>query len=142
MVANFAIGFDEDVNDADRIGCNPAMRFIVHGHAMTAQAASTSQMWRFGTEVTTQPGNLGSLVSLSGQWIERIVERRPTTAVMLDMDSSISPTFGDQENAAYNGHFGCTCYRPLFVLNRFGDMERCTLRPGNVHSAAGMFWNL
>ena len=34
-----------------------------------------------------------------------------------------------------NGHFGCTCYHPLFVFNQFGDLERCALRPGNVHSA-------
>jgi len=25
----------------------------------------------------------------------------------------------------------------LFVFNQFGDLERCTLRPGNVHSADG-----
>jgi hypothetical protein len=51
------------------------------------------------------------------------------------MDSSESPTHGDQEGSAYNGHFGCTCYHPLFVFNQFGDLERCRLRPGNVHSA-------
>jgi hypothetical protein len=85
----------------------------------------------------TQPDNLGSLVSLSGRWIDRIAERRPMTAVMLDMDSSVSPTFGDQENTAYNGHFGCICCHPLFVFNQFGDLERCALRPGNVHSADG-----
>ncbi len=56
---------------------------------------------------------------------------------MLDMDSSVSPTYGDQEGSAYNGHFGCTCYHPLFVFNQFGDLERCALRPGNVHSAEG-----
>jgi len=54
---------------------------------------------------------------------------------MLDRDSSESPTYGGQEGSAYNGHFGGTCYRPLFVSNQFGDVERCTLRPGNVHSA-------
>ena len=31
----------------------------------------------------------------------------------------------------------CTCYHPLFVFNQFGDLERCALRPGNVHSADG-----
>ena len=36
-----------------------------------------------------------------------------------------------------NGHFACTCYHPLFVFNQFGDLERCALRPGNVHSADG-----
>ena len=53
------------------------------------------------------------------------------------MDSSESPTYGEQERAAYNGHFGCTCYHPLFVFNQLGDVERCALRPGNVHSADG-----
>jgi hypothetical protein len=55
--------------------------------------------------------------------------------IILDMDSSVSPTHGEQEGTAYNGHFGCTCYHSLFRLNQFGDLERCSLRPGNVHSA-------
>ena len=25
----------------------------------------------------------------------------------------------------------------MFVFNQFGDLERCALRPGNVHSAEG-----
>ena len=36
-----------------------------------------------------------------------------------------------------NGHFGCSCYHPLFVFNQFGDLERCGLRAGHVHSAEG-----
>ena len=56
---------------------------------------------------------------------------------MLDMDSSESPTYGEQEGSAYNGHFGCSCYHPLFVFNQLGDVERCALRSGNVHSANG-----
>ena len=55
--------------------------------------------------------------------------------VILDMDSSKSPVHGEQEGAAYNGHFGCTCYHPVFVFNQFGDCEGAMLRPGNVHSA-------
>src|ERR1700680_2688081 len=44
------------------------------------------------------------------------------------MDSSESPTYGAQEGSSYNGHFGCTCYHPLFVFNQLGDLERCALR--------------
>ena len=51
------------------------------------------------------------------------------------MDSSVSPTHGEQEGTAWNGHFACTCYHPLFVFNQFGMLERCALRHGNVHSA-------
>jgi len=51
------------------------------------------------------------------------------------MDSSDSPTFGRQEGSAYNGHFGYTCYHPLFLFNQFGDLERTLLRNGNVYSS-------
>ncbi len=32
-------------------------------------------------------------------------------AVVLDMDSSVSPTHGEQENGVWNGHYACTCYQ-------------------------------
>jgi hypothetical protein len=127
----------EDVNDADRLGRDPAMRWIVGGRAVARQAASTSQMGRFETAVLTSEANLAVLADLSGQWIDAVHARRPTNVVVLDMDSSISPTWGEQEGTAYNGHFGCTCYHPLFLFNQFGDLERTSLRPGNVHSADG-----
>ncbi len=53
----------------------------------------------------------------------------------LDMDSSVSPVYGEQEGAAYNGHFETVCYYPLFLFNEFGDCEAAMLRAGNVHSA-------
>src|SRR3546814_19227129 len=39
--------------------------------------------------------------------------------------------------SAWNGHFDCTCYHPIFLFNQFGMLERCALRNGNVHSADG-----
>ena len=125
----------EDVNDADRLGRDPAMRWIVGGRAVTQNAASASQMGRFETEVLTQEANLSALADLSGRWIDRVHGRRPVKGIVLDIDSSVSPTHGEQEGSAYNGHFGCTCYHPLFVFNQFGDLERCALRPGNDHLA-------
>src|ERR687894_583739 len=127
----------EDVNDADRLAHDPALRWIVGGRAVTQTAASTSQMGRFETEVLTQEGNLSALADLSGRWIDAVHARRPVRVIVLDMDSSVSPTYGEQEGSAYNGHFSCPCYHPLFVFNQFGDLERCALRPGNVHSAEG-----
>jgi hypothetical protein len=125
----------EDVNDADRLAKDPAMRWIVGSRAIANHAASTSQMARFETEVLTQNENMSALTDLSGQWIDMARSSRLTKTVFLDMDSSVSPIHGDQEGTAYNGHFECTCYHPLFVFNQFGDLERCVLRSGNVHSA-------
>jgi len=45
------LGGYEDVNDADRLGRDPAMRWIVGGKAVERQAASASQMGRFETEL-------------------------------------------------------------------------------------------
>jgi hypothetical protein len=129
------LGGYDDVNDADRLSLDPVMRWIVGGKAIERQAASSSQMGRFETEVLATEGNLAALADLSGAWIDRVHDCHPPTKIILDMDSSVSPTHGDQEGTAYNGHFGCTCYHPLFLFNQFGDLERSSLRPGNVHSA-------
>jgi hypothetical protein len=131
------VGGYEDVNDAERLGRDPAMRWIVGGKAVERQAASTSQMGRFETEVLASDVNIEALTSMNGLWIDKVHDRRPPKMIILDMDSSVSPTHGEQEGTAYNGHFGCTCYHPLFLFNQFGDLERCYLRPGNFHSADG-----
>src|SRR4051812_32095361 len=70
-------------------------------------------------------------------WIDRVHARKAPEGIILDMDSSESPTHGQQEGSAWNGHFGCCCYHPLFVFNQFGELERSILRPGNAHSAEG-----
>jgi Transposase DDE domain group 1 len=127
----------EDVNDAERLCRDPAMRWVVGDRAITGSAASASQMGRFETKWLSRPENLAALADLPGQWIDRVNQRRPPKIIVLDMDSSESPTYGEQEGSAYNGHFACTCYHPLFVFNQLGDVERCALRPGNVHSADG-----
>jgi hypothetical protein len=127
----------EDVNDAERLRHDPAMRWIVGGKAALGHAASASQMGRFETRWLTAEKNISALANLSGQWIDRVQAHRPLRGIVLDMDSSVSPTHGEQENSVWNGHFECTCYHPLFVFNQFGDLERCALRPGNVHSADG-----
>src|SRR3954470_23775216 len=48
----------EDVNDAERLRRDPAIRSVVGGRAIRETAASTSQMGRFETEWLTRPENL------------------------------------------------------------------------------------
>jgi len=127
----------EDVNDAERLRHDPAMRWVVGGRAAISGAASPSQIGRFETRWLTAEKNLSALVDLSGQWIDRVHSRRPPRGILLDMDSSVSQTHGEQEKSCWNGHYECTCYHPLFLFNQFGDLERCALRPGNGHSAEG-----
>ena len=92
-------------------------------------------MSRFETEVLTQDGSVEGLGRVNAKWVDGAMSRTAHRRVILDMDSSESPVHGEQEGASYNGHFGSTCYHPLFVFNQFGDCEGAMLRAGNVHSA-------
>jgi hypothetical protein len=64
-------------------------------------------MGRFETEWLATDANLAALTGLSGAWIDQVHARRPPDGIILDMDSSESPTHGEQEGSAWNGYFGC-----------------------------------
>src|ERR1700674_3825067 len=66
----------EDVNDADRLCRDPAMRWVVGDRAPMGQAASVSQMGRFETEWLVRPETLAALADLLGQWIDAVHQRR------------------------------------------------------------------
>ncbi len=110
----------------------------VVGRAKEKEAASTSEMNRFETEMLSSRKNLTALMDLSGTWIDSVHECAPLDKLILDLDSSVSATHGEQQGSAYNGYFECTCYHPLFLFNQYGDLERAMLRRGNHNSAK--FW--
>ena len=58
----------EDLNDAERLSLDPAMRAIVDRRGLDRYAASASEMGRFETEWLTIEGNLAALVDLPGAW--------------------------------------------------------------------------
>ena len=128
----------EDVNDAERLARDPAMRAIVGREGLDRPAASTSEMGRFETEWLAdrgQPRGARRLCPAPGSTGCTRAGRR--TASSSTWTARRARPTAQQEGSAWNGHFGCTCYHPLFVFNQFGDLERCMLRPGNVHSAEG-----
>jgi hypothetical protein len=129
-------GYD-DTNDADRLSQDPAMRVVVGWKGSERNAASTSEMGRFETELLTQEDNRKGLERLNVEWVKHARTKTVHQRIILDIDSSESPVHGNQEEAAYNGHFECMCFHPLFCFNQFGDCEGAVLRPGNVHSADG-----
>lgn len=130
----------EDVNDAERLCIDPAMCHVVGGRAALSDkcAASASEVGRFETETLSTKSNLTALMKLSGRWIDTVHQRKPLKQLILDMDSSVSETYGRQQGTAYNGYFECLCYHPLFLFNQFGDLENVMLRRGN--NASAKFW--
>jgi hypothetical protein len=51
-------------------------------------------MGRFETGAMTSTANRTALADLSGWWIDRVQARRAQTSLVLDIDSSVSPTYG------------------------------------------------
>jgi hypothetical protein len=68
----------EDVNDAERLSRDPAMRWVVGDRVIDGFAASASQMGRFETKWLCRAENLAALTDLSGQWVDKV--QRATTA--------------------------------------------------------------
>jgi hypothetical protein len=126
-----------NVNDAERLSQDPTFRLIGSRKIWERGAALTSRLQSFETELLTEQGNLAGLAALNRELIARAEAIDSPRRVVLDMDSTEIPVYGEQEQSAYNGHFESTCYHPLLLFNREGDCLAAKLRPGNVHSAAG-----
>src|SRR5215472_560518 len=125
----------EDVNDAERLAQDPAFRLIGSEKTWDRGAALTSRLQTFETEMLAEEENFGSLARINRELIGKAEAVDAQQRVVLDMDSTEIPVYGQQENSAYNGHFESTCYHPLLLFNREGDCLAAKLRPGNVHSA-------
>ncbi|MGQ9635174.1 MAG: IS1380 family transposase, partial [Bryobacteraceae bacterium] len=125
----------EDVNDAERLSQDPTFRLIGSEKIWERGAALTSRLQSFETEMLTAEENFAGLARINRELIGRVEAVDSPQRVVLDMDSTEIPVYGQQEESAYNGHFESTCYHPLLLFNREGDCLGAKLRPGNVHSA-------
>ncbi len=125
----------EDVNDAEQLSHDPTFRLIGSEQLWERGAALTSRVHSFETELLTQDENLAGLAAINQELIARVEAMESSRRVVLDIDSTEVPVYGQQEQSAYNGHFESTCYHPLLLFNREGDCLAMKLRPGNVHSA-------
>ena len=114
----------EDVNDAERLSQDPTFRLIGSEKIWERGAALTSRLQSFETELLAEEANFARLATINRELIGKVEVLDSPQRVVLDMDSTEIPVYGQQEHSAYNGHF-----------NREGDCLVAKLRPGNVHSA-------
>ena len=125
----------EDLNDAERLSQDPTFRLIGSEKIWERGVALPSRLHWFETEVLSQDENLEGLSRINRELLAKVEAMDTPQRVVLDMDSTEIPVYGEQELSAYNGHFESTCYHPLLLFNGEGDCLAAKLRPGNVHSA-------
>ena len=98
-----------DMNDADRLARDPAMRTAVGRRASGSRAAARNTLGRFETEILTTAENRRALAQLNSSWVSAALANTRTRRIILDMDSSEGTVHGSQEGARYNGHFESVC---------------------------------
>jgi hypothetical protein len=125
----------EDVNDAERLSQDPAFRLIGSAKIWERGAALTSRLPSCETEMLTEGRNFAGLARINRERIGRGEAVDSPRRVVLDMESTEIPVYGQQEHRADTGHCESPCDHPLPRCNREGDCLAATLRPGHVHSA-------
>src|SRR5215471_508188 len=125
----------EDVNDAERLSQDPAFRLIGSAKIWERGAALPSRLHWFETEVLSRDENLEGLSRINRELLAKAEVMDAGQRVVLDMDSTEIPVYGEQEHSAYNGYFESVCYHPLLLFDGEGDCLGAKLRAGNVHSA-------
>ena len=90
----------EDVNDAERLSQDPTFRLIGSRKIWERGAALTSRLQSFETEVLAQEANLAGLATLNRELISKAEAIDPPRRVVLDMDSTEVPVYGEQEQSA------------------------------------------
>jgi hypothetical protein len=121
----------EDVNDAERLAHDPTFRLIGSEKIWERGAALTSRLQTFETEMLAEQENFAGLARINRELIGKAEAVDSPRRVVLDMDSTEIPVYGQQENSAYNGHVESTCYHPLLLFNREGDCLAAKLRSGS-----------
>src|ERR1700680_156117 len=119
----------EDVNDAERLSQDPTFRLIGSKKIWERGAALTSRLQSFEPELLAEPENLAGLRTINRELIAKAEAIDSPQRVVLDIDSTEIPVYGQQEQSAYNGHFESTCYHPLLLFNREGDGLAAKLAP-------------
>jgi Transposase DDE domain group 1 len=127
----------EDCNDADSLRIDPALRLAI-GKGGEA-AAGQSRLSRLENEVLGTEAGLRALEQALMRSNDALMKRKGKRRLFVDVDSTEDAAHGKQEKVRFNGHFGTTCFHPLFAFNSDGVCLGAKLRLGNVHSADCIF---
>ena len=87
----------EDVNDAERLSQDPTFRLIGSEKIWDRGAALTSRLQTFETEMLAEEENFASLARINRELIGKAEALDSPQRVVLDMDSTEIPVYGQQE---------------------------------------------
>jgi len=126
----------EDANDADRLRHDPLLQ-IVADEKLGDPLGSQPTLSRWENSAGAR-----DLVRLSDTWCQQFIclcgdQVRQRGEILLDLDSTDDPTYGQQQLSFFNGAYGQHMYHPMLIFERHtGCLLAARLRPGNASSHA------
>ena len=125
-------GYAED-DAADRLTKDPVFTQIIGTGALASQPSLSRFFRRFDHQ------SIEELNQANQHLIDKVHQFRKSKALIFDLDSTHSDTYGDQESAAFNTHYGTVGFHPLVAFDGVtGDFLKAKLRPGNVYTSNGV----
>lgn len=142
-VLGIAAGYS-DGNDAQQVAADPMMKMAVGRSPISgSDLASQPTLSRFENAISAR-----SVVAVGREKesfvIERLARRhRKAKVVTIDIDSTVDPAHGKQQQIFFSGYYDTWCYQPLLAfLSVEGDPQQylfhARLRPGNCRDARGV----
>lgn len=136
-IFQIACGY-EDQDDADTLRSDPLLKLVCGRLPETgADLASQPTLSRLENAVDARTCYRLAQVVLALYLAER--ERGGVPGhILLDLDGTDDPTYGEQEGRAYHGYYRQHMYHPLLIFDGETDQVlTAVLRPGNVHPSQG-----
>jgi hypothetical protein len=137
-VFQIACGY-EDQNDADTLRTDPLLKAVC-GRLPESDRELASQPTVSRLENAVRATSCYRLArALLGVYLQERERAGRPTRVLLDVDGTDDPTYGEQEGTAYHGYFRQHMYFPLLIFD--GDTDQlitAVLRPGNAHGSRGV----
>lgn len=134
-----------DCNDAARLRGDPMMKLACGRSPISGDAlASQPTLSRFENSMS-RTDLLRVAYAQTRVVIGRLSRRkeaRRAKTIVIDMDPTEDPTYGNQQLTFFNAYYDNWCYLPMMTTIRFDDrgeqwMVAPVLRPGNAKGSAG-----
>jgi len=125
-----------DANDAKSLRRDPLFKLGVERSPLdpTQDLASAPTLSRLEHQIGQK-----DLYRLTRAFVDHFIASypEPPAAIVLDLDHSDDPTYGQQEFAFYNHHYQNHCYLPLFIFEGTSHaLVTAYLRPGTRPTGA------
>jgi hypothetical protein len=126
----------EDCNDANLLRRDPALKAACDRLLSDDPLASQPTLSRLENSATTK-----DLYRMAEQFLQMYIRRnkkRKPKRIILDLDGTDDPTYGNQQLTFFHGYYDQYIYHPLVIYDAdTGELVTAVLRAGNRHASYG-----